>query len=419
MLVFRIAWQIRRAVHSPVSHCSAEEGPQSAARQGVTGNFLSRFLRDRDGAIAAISAVSLVVILGMGAFAIDMSYAYSERNLLQVTASAAALAAAPQLPDLSGTTDKAVEYAEENMPPETHGMVLDNSDVVLGNWDSVSETWTPGGSPSNAVEITTRRSTVNGNRLELFLAPILGLGSLDMEASAVAYARTPTAWDVALVQDVTGTFAEEIGDAREADQAMLDCISNNFVDARMGLTAFTGTSHIMTPMLPVGLPENFFNYVELSDAIDQLDSCGHIGMPPCTGTHVGIGIERGIDQLDSYVPSPGVIGQAIVIVGDGRPNARNNAQGFYPESDYYGVCGGNCSDGELAQMAILAADEADSKDYDVFVVFYDEENDDDAAEFFEGLVRGAGQFRRTPNSDELEEMMFELCTGFMDLQLVM
>ena len=206
--MFRIAWQIRRAVHSPVSHCSAEEGPQSAARQGVTGNFLSLFLRDRDGAIAAISAVSLVVILGMGAFAIDMSYAYSERNLLQVTASAAALAAAPQLPDLSGTTDKAVEYAEENMPPETHGMVLDNSDVVLGNWDSVSETWTPGGSPSNAVEITTRRSTVNGNRLELFLAPILGLGSLDMEASAVAYARTPTAWDVALVQDVTGTLTK-------------------------------------------------------------------------------------------------------------------------------------------------------------------------------------------------------------------
>jgi hypothetical protein len=367
------------------------------------GNFLGRFLRDRDGAIAAVSAVSLVVILGMGAFAIDMSYAYSERNLLQVTASAAALAAAPQLPDLNGTIDKAVEYAEENMPPETHGMVLDDSDVVLGNWDPVGETWTPGGSPSNAVEITTRRSSVNGNRLELFLAPILGLGSLDMEASAVAYARTPKAWDVALVQDVTGTFTEEIGDARVADQAMLDCVSNNFVDARMGLTAFTGTSHIMTPMLPVGLPE----------------SCEHPDSLPCTGTHVGIGIEAAIDQLDSYVPFPGIIGQAIVIVGDGRPNARNNAQGFYPESDYYGVCGGNCSNGELAQMANLAADEAESKDYDVFVVFYDENNDDVAAEFFEGLVRGAGQFRRTPNSEELEEMMFELCSGFRDLQLVM
>lgn len=240
-----------------------------------------------------------------------------------------------------------------------------------------------------------------------------------MEASAVAYVRAATAWDVALVQDVTGTFAEEIGDAREADQAMLDCVANNFVNARMGLTAFTGTFHIMTPMLPVGLPEHFANYVALSDAIDLLDSCGNFGMPPCSGTHIGIGIETAIDQLDAYEPEDGIIGQAIVVVGDGRPQALDHAQVFYPESDYYSVCGGNCSNAELAQMAVLAADEAESKGYDVYVVFYDEDNDDDAAEFFEGLVRGAGKFRRTPNSDELEEMMFELCTNFTDLQLVL
>ncbi len=92
-------------------------------------------------------------------------------------------------------------------------------------------------------------------------------------------------------------------------------------------------------------------------------------MPDCTGTHVGIGIESAIDQLDSYVPSPGVIGQAMIIVGDGRPNARGRlpSQHLYPESDYYGVCGGDCSDSDLAQMANLAADEAESKDYDIYV----------------------------------------------------
>ena len=71
------------------------------------------------------------------------------------------------------------------------------------------------------------------------------------------------------------------------------------------------------------------------------------------------------------------------------------------------------------QMANLAADEAESKGYDVYVVFYDEENDDDAADFFEGLVRGSGQFRRTPNSDQLDEMMFDLCNSAKELQLVM
>ena len=417
--MFRIAGQNCRAFHSPGSHRSAERGHEDEGPGDYTGVFLGQFLRDRDGAIAAVSAVSLVVILGMGAFAIDMSYAYSERNLLQVTASAAALAAAPQLPNLSETTEMAVEYAEENMPSETHGMVLDNSDVVLGNWDTVTETWAPGESPFNAVKVTARRSSVNGNRLELFLAPILGLGSLDMEASAVAYFRAPTAWDVALVQDVTGTFAAEIGDARVADQALLDCVSNNFADARMGLTAFTGTSHIMTQMLAVGLPENHSNYVELSDAIDLLDSCGNFEMPPCTGTHVGVGIEAAIEQLDAYVPDENIIGQAIVIVGDGRPDAVSRAQGLYPESDYYNVCGGNCSDGELAQMANLAADDADDKGYDVFVVFYDEDNDDTAAEFYEGLVRGAGRFHRTPHSEELADLVPEFCVRLGDLRLVM
>ncbi len=60
---------------------------------------LKSFQRDQNGAIAAISAVLLIVILGFGAFAIDMSYAYTTRNLLQVTASSAALAAAPELPN--------------------------------------------------------------------------------------------------------------------------------------------------------------------------------------------------------------------------------------------------------------------------------------------------------------------------------
>jgi Flp pilus assembly protein TadG len=417
--VSKVLRQWRRIVGSRRARGCAGRTQRDRDVRGPRGAFVRRFLNDRDGAIAAISAVSLVVILGMGAFAIDMSYAYSERNLLQVTASAAALAAAPELPDQSKMIAKALEYAEANMPAAKHGVVVDGSDVVRGNWSPANKTWTPGATPYNAVQITTRRSSANGNQLDLFLAPILGLGSLDMEASAVVYFRAPTAWDVALVQDVTGTFAEEIGDARVADQVMLDCVSNNFVDARMGLTAFTATSDVMMPMQPVGLPEHLSNYVAMSDAIDLLDSCGNFAMPPCSGTHVGIGIEAAIDQLDSYVPEQGIIGQAIVIVSDGRPQALPHAQPFYPESDYYSVCNGDCSNSDLAQMAVLAADEADSKGYDVYVVFYDEENDDTAAQFLESLVRGAGQFRRTPNSNELEDMMFQLCTNFTELKLVM
>ena len=177
-------------------------------------SFANSFRADCRGAVYIWTAFGIIAMIGFGGLAIDMSYAYSTRNMLQVTASSAALAAAPELPDQGQAIAKALEYVEENMPSANHGAVLVNSDVVFGNWDSLTETWTPGAAPVNALEVTTRRSTDNGNRLDLFLSPILGLGFLDMEASAVAYAKAATAWDVVIVQDVTGTFTEEIGDAR-------------------------------------------------------------------------------------------------------------------------------------------------------------------------------------------------------------
>ena len=390
---------------------------------------IKQFLRAQDGAIAAVSAVSLVVILGFGAFAIDMSYAYSERTLLQATADAAALAAAPELPNKNKAREMALEYVEDNMPAATHGIVLVKEDVVLDHWDTVSETWSPNVGPLNAVEVTTRRSSDNGNRLDLFLAPILGLGSLDMETSAVAYAKAPTGWDVALVQDVTHTFFDEIVYAREADKALLDCVSDNFSDARMGLTAFTGEATTMTPMLPVGRPENTTNYDELSYAIDNLRTCfprgmrSNVTMPNCSGTHVGIGIESAIKQLDAYDSADDIIGKAIVIVGDGISQIKQDgsSQQYYHQSRYYDeFCqGGSCSPANLRQLANRAANDAEQKGYDIFVIYYEETTDDIAAEFLEGLVRGAGQFFRTPDPTELVELVPDLCFRARDLRLVM
>ncbi len=172
-------------------------------------------------------------------------------------------------------------------------------------------------------------------------------------------------------------------------------------------------------MAPVGV-WNLDNYDAMSLAISEIQIPPWQHSNPNTyGTHVGIGIESAIEQLDAYVPSPGIVGQAIIIVGDGRPNAEPNAQGFYDESEYYGVCGGNCSDNELGQMAILAADEAFSKGYDVFAIFYDEENDNTASDFYESLIRGNGTYHRVPNSEDLEEEMIDLCGKASVLQLVM
>lgn len=144
--------------------------------------LVSRFWTSR--ATVAMTAVSLFVIFVVGGIAIAMTYAYSEHTRLQVTASEAALAAAPELPHPNKAWAKALHYVAANMPAATHGEVLDRTDVFYGNWNPVTETWLPGVGPLNAVKVTIRPSSAN------LLARILGL--LDMEATAFAHIEAPT-----------------------------------------------------------------------------------------------------------------------------------------------------------------------------------------------------------------------------------
>jgi hypothetical protein len=51
--------------------------------------------------------------------------------------------------------------------------------------------------------------------------------------------------------------------------------------------------------------------------------------------------------------------------------------------------------------------------------FCDETNNDEWADYIESLVRGNGQFRRTLDSTELDEMMFDLCISFKNVELVL
>ncbi len=74
------------------------------------------------------------------------------------------------------------------MAVAAHGNVLDPSDVVLGNWNADTHTFTPAGGSIcvNAVQVITRRSQANGNPAELFLARILGFYDTDVSAQSVA-----------------------------------------------------------------------------------------------------------------------------------------------------------------------------------------------------------------------------------------
>ncbi len=127
------------------------------------------------GAVLVFVSFSLVALLGMAALALDAGQLYWVRRELQNTADAAVLAAAELLPSTGSARSAALQYADLNRPGSLAG-----SDIVFGNWDPDSSTFTPNGSPTNAVEVTTRETVDN------FFARILGVNTSDVTAVAIA-----------------------------------------------------------------------------------------------------------------------------------------------------------------------------------------------------------------------------------------
>jgi len=158
---------------------------------------LKTLLRDERGAILIITTVYLPVLVGFFSLAVDMANVLRTRNMLQVAAESAALAATSQLPDPSQSVSLAKTYAAANMPTATYGAVLATADVVLGKWPATCATYTncfsklPSGSDCttfqcNSVQVTTRMTTANGNALQLAFAPMIGIKTFDVTATAIA-----------------------------------------------------------------------------------------------------------------------------------------------------------------------------------------------------------------------------------------
>ncbi len=154
-------------------------------------SFLRKFHRDEEGATATIIALTLFVLIGFAAAAIDMSYANSTRTELQVTASAAALAGVAQIVDANGDAvadnddwrEGAIEFAYRNMASSKHGNILEATcgtydpvggtvngsseceDVKVGDWDPDTRTftaWNDGATELDAVRVRAHRSQGNG-----------------------------------------------------------------------------------------------------------------------------------------------------------------------------------------------------------------------------------------------------------------
>ena len=133
-----------------------------------------------------ICAFALIAMIGFAALAVDLSQLYATQAQLEAAAAAAATAGAVELPDESTASSMALQFAALNMSGGANGDVLAAQDVETGNWNTTARVFTPGGTPLNAVRVTTRRSSVNGNPVGPIFSGLLGSSEKDLQASATA-----------------------------------------------------------------------------------------------------------------------------------------------------------------------------------------------------------------------------------------
>lgn len=129
---------------------------------------------DDQGAVAVIVAISMVVLIGVAALAVDVGSLYAERRALQTAADAGALAGVQELPASPGmAVSVAQTYVASNAPQATNCAVSITSDLAAN--DTIQVIVTTGNSP-------------------LFFARIWGRTSSAVSATGVARITSPVAY---------------------------------------------------------------------------------------------------------------------------------------------------------------------------------------------------------------------------------
>ncbi len=134
-------------------------------------------LTDERGATLVITALGMVMMLGMVALAVDLGMLLTARTESQRTADSAALAGAGWLivapGDEAGARAKAKEYADKN---QVHGAVTpvldEDIDVILD---------------SSKVRVRVRNVTARGNAIGTIFANVLGFSEMNVGTVAAAW----------------------------------------------------------------------------------------------------------------------------------------------------------------------------------------------------------------------------------------
>jgi hypothetical protein len=129
------------------------------------------------------AVIALVALIAIASLAVDYGRVQIAKTQLLATADAASRAAAEQLPDQTAATAKAIYIASQGTV-DGSALTIAASDIVFGNFASGS--FTAGGTPVNALQVTASRTKAKGNPIPLMLASVIGMSSCDVKVSSIS-----------------------------------------------------------------------------------------------------------------------------------------------------------------------------------------------------------------------------------------
>jgi hypothetical protein len=189
------------------------------------------------GQVVVLFALGLIMLMGMGALAIDVGHAFYAKRSLQASADAAALAGAAELPDPTGATAYALAYGgqpgakneADNLPPVTTKATTKCVSIA----------------PCNPVNALVVEQSI---RVPARFARLLGIEYFDIEVKSTACSPCGARpLDIMLVLDRTGSMCQDSNgntqsscpDLNNMKQGVRDFIA--FMDPtidRIGLAVF-------------------------------------------------------------------------------------------------------------------------------------------------------------------------------------
>ena len=140
----------------------------------------------RRSGVSIIYMIALMTLLiGIGSYAVDYGRVQMAKTELMRAADAAARYACTGISD--GTyIAKAIDAANDNTCDGT-AVTLTSSDIVKGYYDTAAKTFTPNGTPTNAIKVTCDRVGANG--IPMLFTGWLGVARANARTTVIAYAK--------------------------------------------------------------------------------------------------------------------------------------------------------------------------------------------------------------------------------------